>query len=127
MLVFLSLATRFYRLHEPDEVVFDEVHFGKFASYYLSRTFFFDVHPPIGKMLIAFVASLIGYDGHFHFEEIGQKYIGANVPYIPMRSWTALCGTLTCPLVYLILRECGFSIWASTFSTLLLIFGIFLC
>ena len=29
----LAFFTRFYKLHHPDEVVFDEVHFGKFASY----------------------------------------------------------------------------------------------
>jgi hypothetical protein len=31
----LAFFTRFYKLHHPDEVVFDEVHFGKFASYVL--------------------------------------------------------------------------------------------
>ncbi|KAJ4126843.1 Dolichyl-phosphate-mannose--protein mannosyltransferase 4 [Fusarium oxysporum] len=46
LITILSFVTRFWGISHPNEVVFDEVHFGKFASYYLERTYFFDVHPP---------------------------------------------------------------------------------
>ncbi len=32
-------------------MVFDEVHFGKFISGYIRGTYFFDIHPPAGKLL----------------------------------------------------------------------------
>ena len=49
LLSFLGFITRAYAIHFPGEVVFDEVHFGKFASYYLRGEYYFDVHPPLGK------------------------------------------------------------------------------
>lgn len=47
LLFLLSLPIRFKNITLPSQVVFDEIHFGKFASYYIKRTFFFDVHPPV--------------------------------------------------------------------------------
>ncbi len=58
----LAILTRVWNIHHPGQVVFDEVHFGKFASYYLTRTYFFDVHPPLGKMLLAAVGYFLSMD-----------------------------------------------------------------
>ncbi|KEZ44580.1 Dolichyl-phosphate-mannose--protein mannosyltransferase 4 [Scedosporium apiospermum] len=106
----LAFLTRFWGISHPNEVVFDEVHFGKFASYYLERTYFFDVHPPFGKLLFAFMGWLVGYDGHFHFDNIGDSYIANNIPYVAFRSLPAILGALTVSVVYLIMWESGYSL-----------------
>jgi dolichyl-phosphate-mannose-protein mannosyltransferase len=106
----LAFVTRFYGIGHPDQVVFDEVHFGKFASYYLERTYFFDVHPPFGKLLFALAGWMVGYDGAFHFDNIGDSYITNNVPYVAYRSMPALMGSLTVPTVFLIMWESGYSL-----------------
>jgi dolichyl-phosphate-mannose-protein mannosyltransferase len=92
------------------QVVFDEVHFGKFASYYLQRTYFFDVHPPFGKLLFAFAGWLVGYKGEFLFDNIGDSYITNKVPYVAYRSMPAIMGALTVPTVFLIMWESGYSL-----------------
>jgi len=106
----LSFITRYYKISEPDQVVFDEVHFGKFASYYLRRTFYFDVHPPLGRLIVALVGYLVGYDGHFDFENIGDSYIDNKVPYIRLRCGIALFGALIPPVVFLIMKNMKFSL-----------------
>ncbi|KAL6943168.1 hypothetical protein ACO0RG_002156 [Hanseniaspora osmophila] len=105
---FVAAAVRFYILNFPKEVVFDEVHFGKFASYYLQRTYFFDVHPPFAKMLIAFVGYLCGYDGAFKFDDIGLSYEKNRAPYLAYRGLSAIFGTLTVPIMFLTLKEMNF-------------------
>ncbi|KAK4197762.1 Dolichyl-phosphate-mannose-protein mannosyltransferase-domain-containing protein [Triangularia verruculosa] len=110
LITILAFVTRFWGISHPNEVVFDEVHFGKFASYYLEKTYFFDVHPPFGKLLFAFVGWLVGFDGHFHFENIGDSYIANKVPYVAFRSLPALLGALTVSVTYLIMWESGYSV-----------------
>ncbi|KAJ5247034.1 hypothetical protein N7468_002017 [Penicillium chermesinum] len=122
VLTLLGFATRFYRIDYPNEVVFDEVHFGKFASYYLQRTYFFDVHPPFAKLLFAFVGWLVGFDGHFLFENIGDSYIENNVPYLSLRALPATLGALTIPVVFLIMWESGYSLPACVLAAGLMVF-----
>ena len=88
----------------------------QFASYYLQRTYFFDVHPPFGKLLFAFTGWLIGYDGHYLFENIGESYIEHKVPYVAFRAMPATLGALTVPVVFLIMWESGYSLPACVLS-----------
>ncbi|KAM3074859.1 Dolichyl-phosphate-mannose--protein mannosyltransferase 4 [Clarireedia jacksonii] len=118
----LAFVTRFWGISHPNEVVFDEVHFGKFASYYLERTYFFDVHPPFGKLLFALMGWFVGYDGHFHFENIGDSYIDNKVPYVAFRAMPALLGALTVPVVFDIMWESGYTLPACVLSACLILF-----
>ncbi|CAD6574542.1 MAG: hypothetical protein CYPHOPRED_005451 [Cyphobasidiales sp. Tagirdzhanova-0007] len=118
----LGGIVRFYKIWHPDGVVFDEVHFGKFASYYIRREYFFDVHPPLAKLLFAFAGWAIGYDGHFEFENIGDDYNKNDVPYVGLRAFPAILGSLTPPVVYGIMRESGYPRLIAILSAMLILF-----
>ncbi|CAM0139367.1 unnamed protein product [Umbelopsis sp. WA50703] len=100
---------RLWRISQPDGVAFDEVHFGKFAAKYINRTFFIDVHPPLGKLLIAGWAWLCGFTGDFRFEKIADTYQDTGVPYVHMRLLNCSLGLLTVPILFAALRSAGFT------------------
>ncbi|KAJ7180678.1 glycosyltransferase family 39 protein [Mycena filopes] len=122
VLTFLALLLRFYKINHPDQVVFDEVHFGKFAAYYISREYYFDVHPPFAKLLFALAGWFVGFDGKFMFENIGDSYTTNHVPYVGMRALPAILGSLTVPVVYAIMKESGYSTIIAAFSASIILF-----
>ncbi|KAJ7890523.1 glycosyltransferase family 39 protein [Mycena olivaceomarginata] len=122
VLTTLAFALRFYKINQPDQVVFDEVHFGKFAAYYISREYYFDVHPPFAKLLFALAGWFVGFDGKFMFENIGDSYTENHVPYVGMRALPAILGSLTIPVVYAIMKESGYSTVISAFSATIILF-----
>ncbi|KAI9281385.1 Dolichyl-phosphate-mannose-protein mannosyltransferase-domain-containing protein [Umbelopsis sp. AD052] len=104
---------RLWKIWQPASVVFDEVHFGGFASKYIRTRFFMDVHPPLAKMLIALAAKLAGFDGGFDFKDIGKDYLEPGVPYVPIRLFCGFCGLLVVPVAYMTIRGSGHSIAAA--------------
>ncbi|NXD59084.1 POMT2 transferase, partial [Corvus moneduloides] len=98
----------------------DETHFGKMGSYYINRTFFFDVHPPLGKMLIGLAGYLSGYDGTFPFQKPGDRYEKHN--YIGMRGFCAFLGSCLVPFAYLTVLELSKSLPAALLTAFILIF-----
>ncbi|ORY95667.1 Dolichyl-phosphate-mannose-protein mannosyltransferase-domain-containing protein [Syncephalastrum racemosum] len=107
--ILASIMTTFCKLSHPDQVVFDEVHFGKFAGYYLKRTYYFDVHPPLGKMMNAAVGYILGFDGSYEFDAIGDKYADHNVPYIGMRALPAGLNVMSTALIFGIMNQSGYA------------------
>ncbi|KAJ6026814.1 uncharacterized protein N7446_004586 [Penicillium canescens] len=107
LVTLIAAAVRLFRIYQPTSVVFDEVHFGGFASKYIKGKFFMDVHPPLAKLLITLAGWLAGFDGNFDFKDIGKDYLEPGVPYVAMRMLPAILGVLTVPLMFLTLRVTG--------------------
>ncbi|OAA63352.1 protein mannosyltransferase 1 [Niveomyces insectorum RCEF 264] len=103
----LAALVRLFRIYQPSSVVFDEVHFGGFASKYIKGRFFMDVHPPLAKLLITLAGYLAGFDGEFDFKDIGKDYLEPGVPYVAMRLFPAICGILLAPMMFLTLKSSG--------------------
>lgn len=122
VITFLAFATRLYKITEPDHVCWDETHFGKMGSWYINRTFFFDVHPPLGKMLIGLAGYLTGYNGTFAFNKPGDKYEDHN--YAGMRIFCATLGSMVVPFCYVIVWELSRSLNAAILASLLVTFDV---
>lgn len=93
-------------------------------SLYTKRTFFFDSHPPLGKLLVSAAAYLAGFDGNFKFSRIGSPYSEA-VPLFALRLIPALCGSLIIPTGYHLALELGLRQWSAAVAGMLLLFGAF--
>ncbi|KAI7868703.1 Dolichyl-phosphate-mannose-protein mannosyltransferase-domain-containing protein [Spinellus fusiger] len=125
-LTLLSFWTRFRLIGRSNIVVWDEAHFGKFGSHYLQHEFYFDVHPPLGKMLVGFSGWLAGYDGSFAFES-GNTYPD-TVNYTVMRLFNAVWGALMVPLAYSTAEALGMSFKACILAaTMILLDTAYLC
>ncbi|KAI9298186.1 glycosyltransferase family 39 protein [Neoconidiobolus thromboides FSU 785] len=118
----VGLLVRFFRISQPASVVFDEVHFGGFAAKYIKRDYFFDVHPPLAKLMIAAVGWFFGFDGSFDFEKIGKEFAGNHVPYTAMRLAQALFGWFLIPTAYLTSKVSGLTTEVAALGSLLVLF-----
>jgi len=74
VLVLLAIATRFWKIGNPTDIVFDEVHFVGQARKYLHGETFLDPHPPMAKMVIALGIWLFG--DHSWSWRVGNATLG---------------------------------------------------
>ena len=94
-----ALITRLWSLKTPNSIVFDEVYFKAFSAHYLDGHFSFDIHPPLGKLLLAGWANLLGLPADALL----------NTPATSLRYLPALAGVLLIPCFWGILRRLGAS------------------
>ncbi|OWA53818.1 Protein O-mannosyl-transferase 2 [Hypsibius exemplaris] len=114
VLTVLGFLTRFYKIELPRKVCWDETHHGKMASWYFDRTFFFDVHPPLGRMSLALAGYLTGFDGKYQYNKAGDQ-IPEDAHTEGMRQYCALLGVLMIPLAF----DVVFTLTSSTSAGLL--------
>lgn len=122
VLTIVAMFVRLFRIYQPSSVVFDEVHFGGFASKYIKGKFFMDVHPPLAKLLLTLAGWLAGFDGEFDFKDIGKDYLEPGVPYVAMRLLPAICGVLLVPTIFLTLKASGCKTTTAALGAGLIIF-----
>lgn len=107
IIILSSVLTHFLFFGQPQETVFDEVHFGKFMSGYLTREYFFDIHPPLGKLMISGAGYLTGFEPGFSFAEIGQKFPDRH--YLSLRLLPIIAGILLSIAIFFLILQLGMS------------------
>ncbi|XP_042891868.1 protein O-mannosyl-transferase 2-like [Penaeus japonicus] len=118
-----GVGSRLHFITMPFKVVWDEAHFGKMVSWYINRTFFFDVHPVGGKLLLTLFGYLGGYNGTHSFESPDKPYDGYD-GIMTMRVGCALMGAALVPLGFHIVWTLTKSLPASTFAAGLITFEV---
>lgn len=64
----------------------------------MRREFYFDVHPPLGKMLVGLSGVIANYNGSFGFES--GKIYPEDLDITTMRIFNASWGVMLVPLAY---------------------------
>ncbi|MCC6766510.1 MAG: phospholipid carrier-dependent glycosyltransferase [Deltaproteobacteria bacterium] len=87
LLVVVAGGLRFWKLEQPNELVFDEVYFVEQGKNYLRGKEFMDPHPPFAKLAIGASVALFGGEANGY------------------RIFNAVCGTLLVGVAYLTGRK----------------------
>ena len=120
LITIVAFAIRLWLVYHPDGPVFDEVHFGNFTNWYTLSQFYFDIHPPLGKLIMFLFANLSEYDGTIPFHNCPNRQY-QNIDYIQLRITPAIFSALCAPLAYLSVRFSGFSATAAVTASVLVV------
>lgn len=119
-ILFIAFTVKGYKIEKGNFVIWDEAHFGKFSQHYLNRNFYFDVHPPLGKLLTALSGYIYGQSENFIFSSSEQFPL--EFDYVGMRRFHAFIGSLIPLFAFLTLRTLGFPCRRAFLCSFLFIF-----
>ena len=121
IITFFALFTRLWLIADPDRVTFDEVHFGNFSSWYIQKRFHFDIHPPLGKLLMTTIAKWTQYKGGIHYtENFGKHYEFNDLYFVSQRITPAIFSAFTTPLMFAACRCLSISTFSSACAGIIL-------
>lgn len=118
IIILLSVFLHVVNIEKPSMVVFDELYFTTGAAGYASRTPYFDIHPPLGKILyslpLIFDGKNYGTDNYkfvtFEYDKKSEEIKTLaprsdydDFPYIALRLISAFFGIVLVVAIYLFL------------------------
>jgi len=110
VVLLLGLITRFAMFLGTREPAMDEVQFTEYLSAYFTHRFYFDTHPPLGKLLVAGFASLFDFQPLAPVAPESQESVSQFVAYArALRFLPTLAGALLPAVALLLARELGLS------------------
>lgn len=108
----LALISRFWMLAKPSGAVFDEELFEQYISHYFTHTFYFNLHPPVGKLLLALGAWLL---------QVNPVTLAHADAAVALRALPALAGAAVIPVFYTLLRQLAATRRVATLGAFLLL------
>lgn len=123
LIFIISLFLHFYRLSYPPQVVFDEQWYASHSASYFVHRYYFDVHPPLAKLLIAFSGYIFGFKdptGKYYFRH-ATEYPSLN-SYLPLRILPAFLGSLIPILGWFLVKGLKGSDKAAFLASIFLLF-----
>lgn len=120
IIIGLAMLTRLPFLSYPDRTLFDEVIYADFAIQTINQVPFFDIHPPLARMIFAKIADSTHESFTMIPTETNRPF--GNFPYAMLRTFVAIFGILLPVIIYATGRMIGYRPHIALIPALFIIF-----
>lgn len=103
VIITLALLLRLPAVGYPESTVFDEATYVSYAMHDVRGVPYFDIHPPLARMLFGLIASQHNFTIENITMDIGQSF--GDFPYVPIRMIVVFAGVLLSVVLYFIMRQ----------------------